>query len=202
MNVYTAYLSNSLLVLTSYNVTNISGTKVNELIFNTSALNPPLSNLKDSNYFISNNTGFLIISSELNNYSYINIFDLSNNQTFKTLGDNNYNIGSINRFTESPDVYFSIYNSTTYLLVKYSFQTNSFSTILIKTVPTNNLVQVMKVRTAMIQDKFYISIIAGSSDNNLNNYTSYMYIFDNQAMIFKKSFSSLAVTSFTIEPDG
>ena len=206
VDVFTIYPSNSSLVLSNYALTLNSGSTSNNFIVNITTFLGSDSVLIDYNYFVSNNTKFLILTSkQLSTYSNninFTIFDLSNNLTFGGFGNVYYHISSINRFSNSPDVYFSIYNSTTYLLVKYSFQTNSFSTILIKTFPTNNLVQIMDVRTVMIQDKFYISITTGSSDNNLNNYTSYMYIFDKQGMIFNKAFSSVAVTSFTTEADG
>ena len=206
VDVFTIYTSNSSLVLSNYALTLNSGSTSNNFIVNITTFLGSDSVLIDYNYFVSNNTKFLILTSkQLSTYSNninFTIFDLSNNLTFGGFGNVYYHISSINRFSNSPDVYFSIYNSTTYLLVIYSFQTNSISTILIKTFPTNNLVQIMDVRTVMIQDKFYISITTGSSDNNLNNYTSYMYIFDKQGMIFNKAFSSVAVTSFTTEADG
>ncbi len=191
------YQLNSFFILSNSTISAFSGTTSNDIMINTVSLIDPNSLISDYNYFISNNMRFLIVSASRPNPPFLcnfTIFNLSNNDSFSQLGNSSYIIASINSFSLSPNVYFSIYNMSTFLLIKYDLRTNSFSTVLKKTLVSHNGNFIISVRTIMLNNKFYISIAT--------NTNSFMYIMSNQELIFNREFENITVTSFTPISDG
>ena len=162
VNIYSSYLLNThtsylfyytFLILSNSTLTPNSESTSKNIIINTTSLVGNSSSLNDFDYFISNNSRFLIISSSSQTTPYpynTTILDLSNNRSYSQLGNFYYNIVSVNRFATSPDVYFVLYNSSTFLLVKYNFQSNSFSNVLNQTVLNNSITN---VNANMLNDK-------------------------------------------------
>ena len=202
VNVYTAYQSGLFLYLSNSTLTTTSGSTSNDFIINTADKISSTSDLLDYNYFISNNNGFLILSSQLSNNYQIKIINLSNNQSFVDTGSTDYHIVSINRFSNSPDPYFSVYNSSEFMLLKYNFQTNNFSIILSKAIAINTNLEISNVRILMFNDKLYISFLAQTTVFGNISATTNLYILNTNGIILNKELQDFALTSFTTIPGG
>lgn len=132
------------------------------------------------NYFISNNFEFLAISSGLHTNQSFSVSILNTNTSFEATGSTPFSIASVTSFFNSPDVYFTIYNSSSLFILKYSFSTHSF-TISFKSLSNN----INNVNSFTLYDKMFLSYTSGNEYSTAN--TS-IYEFTNDIITFTNTF--------------
>ena len=90
-------------------------------------LSKPVYNLVDFNYYRCNDTDFVAVSSSYGQYSTLTIYKMNQNITYSMVSKDPYYIASITQLPNSDNLFFSIYNSTDFLIIEYSFASNQFS---------------------------------------------------------------------------
>ena len=158
-------------------------------------------NIVDFNYFISNNTKFVAMSLEKSSTNYlINITNLNNNNTFTLTGTSAYYISNINVFSGSTNVYFSIYNSTNFSIVKWDFGSGTFS-IFYSSANTSSPYFITNIKTTFLDNKLYVlkGFIDTTDSNNIN---STITTFNQSGLISTKFFGSFLASTFTIIENG
>jgi hypothetical protein len=80
-----------------------------------------------TNYFISNDSKFVILRTYLYPINTFTILSLDTNNSISFDSDTSaYYLSLITRFSNSPDVFFCLNNDTDYLIIKFSFTNNNF----------------------------------------------------------------------------
>ena len=208
LNIYTVSYEQSELFFFNYTISNSQIPSVGSNYLFLSELYGFQPNIVNINYFISNYTQFLAISTNNNTGSYFNIFTLGKQSKNYSISDNSdYTLVSINRFSNSPDVYFSLYNDTTFFIIKYSFETNSYITFFSTSSLPIGSVKVFYVSFFMLDNKIYTSVVTGNrtvigvngsfpiySYSNLN---SWIYILNTNGILFSKNFPTFDLNAFT-----
>ena len=122
-----------------------------------------LSYVQYDNYFISNNSRFLTIGSYYNGINTFTILSLDTNKSIFFYGYSSaYYLSLINRFSDSPDVYFSLSNETMFFFVKYNFTNNDFSII----YHTNNSNAQIEIPVTVLQQNDRIIASVNTFDQN------------------------------------
>ena len=201
LDIYTISLSNNDFYLTNNTFSQNGNFYYHGLdIINSTALLDSTAIIQDFNYFLSNNSQFIVVSSTHNSINYLTIDILNTNTTFMQSSFSQYRLSTITRFTDSPDVYFSFYNTSTFTIIKYNFQTSSFSTFF-KTAnpPVGN--QISDISVFSLDDKLYVSV-ASRNPLDFSNSDSNIFIFNDLQMIFSKHFPKIDINTFTSSGSG
>ena len=200
--IFTSYLSNNYIYLSNSTITNSIGQiSVEQSISVTSLIN---STIWDFNYIISNNNKFLVITSQLSRNWYINFFDISNFNNNFTISSTThaYFIANIITLPTTPDVFFSFYNSTMLLLVRYSFQTDSFS-IFYTTPNLSPDYTITNVNIFTLGNNIYAAIAYGIESYTPPMYNeSNIYVLNNLGLNYTKDFPSILISTFTVFSGG
>jgi hypothetical protein len=158
--------------------------------------------IQDFNSYNSNGTEFITIT---NGYSINPSFHLiiKNDNNFSQYILPSYlEIALITQLANSLDVYFSVYNSTTFMILKYSFDTESITTVF----ETQNLpigsIKIISVDVYTLDNKIYALVLSKDSSTNKNISTSVYIINNNDLVIFSKTFLDFEFSSFTTYNEG
>lgn len=154
--------------------------------------------IKDFNFFQTNNVTLLTISSIINSTDHFNIYALHNDtisETFSLNGSSPYVIEYITSFSNSSDIYFSVYNTSSFFIIKYDYQANSFSLVFL-TPKLNSMFVISNVNVFKLDNKLFLSYTTNYSNNYLN-INSNIYILEPNRILFNKTFTNLDVTTFT-----
>jgi hypothetical protein len=151
--------------------------------------------ISDFNYYHANNTCFITITNGNVGNALFHII-IKNENTTQFFFPGYFQVALINQLSDSSDVYFSIYNSTTFLLLKYSFETQTISTVFhTENLPIDS--QILFVDVYTLDDKIYLLIFSKDTFTN-SNLNSWVYILNNNStVVFSKAFVGLEISSFT-----
>ena len=201
ISVFTTYLYNHQLYVSNATITSSGGTTSAESAVDLTSVINPSSFINDYNYFISNNSQFVMFSTSFNDTQYLTITDLANNKTFTNKGSSIYSLGKIFSLGNSSDVYFSFYNKTTFSIVKYNFTSNLFSVSFNSTNFSNNSNPIFSVYEFTLDDQIYVSVSYQNFSNPIIENSS-IYILDNKGIIFNQSVLGLNINTFTTFENG
>lgn len=154
------------------------------------------------NFFISNNTEFIAVSSYFNgNYSFT-IKDLQTNQTLSESGITPYAISLVTSFNNSSDVFFIFYNETMFNIAMYNFQLNQFSIFSHSKNLFYNKYYLSNVDVFTIDDKLYSSYVITDNSSSPITYNSTVLISNSGKMLFNKTFNDFDLGFFTPTTSG
>lgn len=188
-NIYTAHTSGDSLYLNNYSLANNQLESSNSTNYSLSQLLGNFGSVLSLNYFISNNSRFVTLGTYLNQNYNITILSLNTNKSISFQSDAAYSLSLINRFQNSPDVYFSLYNYYSFFIVKYSFSTNNF-TIFYNFKYTN----AVNINGFYKDNKIYFSFSTF--------FDSYILVLNYKGLIYDQSFSYMHIQTFTATNDG
>ena len=200
VNLYTAaqdeqfiLLSNHTIDSSGFHSSSISNSSIYSYINSSSSI-------ISINYFISNNTKFLILGIHNSNYYYFQINALNKNESFTTGGASTpFSFSSINSFINSSDVYFSFSNKYDFYLVRYN--SDNFSILFSKTINSPNT-SITKNQILYYNNTLYVLIQVYQQESFPFSYTSTFYMFNKTANIGSTTFTQLQINTFTVFEKG
>jgi hypothetical protein len=126
-NIYTANSYYDSLVLNSFSIMNDQLESSEALSLSVMQLLGDYGYVQYTNYFISNDSKFVILRTYLYPINTFTILSLDTNNSISFDSDTSaYYLSLITRFSNSPDVFFCLNNDTDYLIIKFSFTNNNF----------------------------------------------------------------------------
>lgn len=204
VNLFHAYLSYKDLYVSNDTIaptTNYVNTQ--SLVNLTALMNSNSSfNVNDFNYFISNNSQFVLLSTySATNGSQINIFNLKNNNSFDMNSTTTFKLGSITNLGNTSDVFFTFYNTTTYSIVRYNFTADTFSIFFNSTNISLSNKTILTAHEFALNNQFYVSLTSQNSTNGANVNTT-IFILNSKGLVFNKTFTGLNINTFTTFENG
>lgn len=178
ITIYTAQSYNGLLYLQDYSLVNNQFEGSGISIFNLTQLLGKYGSLQYDNYFVSNGSTFVTLDSNLNDVNTFTIISLNTNTSISFRSNQTtYNLSLISRLPNSSDVYFSLYNTTTFFIVKYNFATNNFSLFFHSNYP--NIGIISPVTVFQYTENIYASVPTNNS--------SHLLVFNQKGLILNES---------------
>ena len=157
------------------------------------------SKIEDFNYFITSDIGLLAVSVENNSGYFLSIAVLHRNQINKTYSINSsskFNLDYITSFTGSNDVYLSFNNDQTFTILKYNYESNSFSKYFSVQIPGPGSDKISDVNAFKLDEKIFALVTVKNINDETNSNCS-IYIVNQQQILFNKTFLRLDINTFT-----
>lgn len=201
INIYSIYSDYN-----SFHISNTTGSMANNSYITSSSITIPISNIVssyysilDENYFISNNSRFIAVStfSNINNNYNLTIKNLHTNKTLLEQGQSPYKIALINSFDNSSDVYFTFYNETMFTIAKYSFQNNNFTIYEHSKNLSYNDYFISMVNVFFLNNKIYSSFVITDNTSTTPTQSSRVLISNMDNIVFNKTFPSMSIDFIT-----